>query len=486
MNLFRSEPARSYRSDQQLKEANVPEYASRDSRRFWVKKLRNVMEEKHQCVPLVNGSKRTLSLNNKRGKTQKSRDTYNHMNKVTYLDIIQDGSDMHSRSFRHETDHQEDLHKESSPKNLTRSLSAPVSGNSFQRLLLEDRNRFTGAHIRRKHEDTEKATVCENKQKREKFNLKERVTSLKNNFMLRRRLFGWKGQPSEKHDNDQKSMRDNHDATIMAFDDGPDNFTEVPPSPASLCISVHEDSWHASEYFSPPSVSALPSPAGSLTPNVFREISSNLKELRRQLSQLGSDSSDVAIPDEQQTEAELADIEDQDEAYVRELLLVSGLYDGTWEKPFSRFGTLSKLINIHVFDEVEENCRQKINAAKYQRENLNHKLLFDLVNETLPKIFGLPLHESKFMRNTTSLMAQRLCGKKLLDELWKSMRVHVLPQEDKSLFSLESLVARELQSTSWSSLGDDSNAVGIDIESIIVEDLIDEIVKEMQSITSLC
>lgn len=87
-----------------------------------------------------------------------------------------------------------------SPRNLKRSLSAPVSGTSFGKLLLEDRHVLTGAQIMRKHEaaitereETESETepvVVDPIRRKERFNLRKKVSSFRST--LRGRIFGKK------------------------------------------------------------------------------------------------------------------------------------------------------------------------------------------------------------------------------------------------------------------------------------------------------
>ena len=80
------------------------------------------------------------------------------------------------------------FHKELSPRNLERSLSAPASGTSFGRLLLEDRHILTGALIQRKLEAVEAMPVDVKKKKKDGFNIKEKLSNF--TLGLRGKLFG--------------------------------------------------------------------------------------------------------------------------------------------------------------------------------------------------------------------------------------------------------------------------------------------------------
>lgn len=209
MNLFRSESTGSYRSEIQFNGTNSPEFISRDTRKYLAEKLRNVLKEETHHTSVVPGSTRPSTVDNPRVRTDRLKDVSNAKNKLRYWDRIKDESDMQCTSFRREANDNAEIHEELSPRNLIRSLSAPVSGTSFGKLLLEDRHMLTGAHIRRKHEAHERITVNVKKQKKEKFNLREKVTSLKYSFTLKGKFFGRKIQSlDERHNNSHDYGRD--------------------------------------------------------------------------------------------------------------------------------------------------------------------------------------------------------------------------------------------------------------------------------------
>lgn len=209
MNLFLSESTRSYRSEIQLNGTKSPEFISRDTRKFLAERLRSVLKEETQHTPVVPGSTRPSTVSNPRVRTDRLKDVSNTKNRLRYWDRIKDESGMQCGSFRREANDNEEIREELSPRNLIRSLSAPVSGTSFGKLLLEDRHMLTGAHIRRKHEAHERITVNMKKQKKEKFNLREKVTSLKYSFTLKGKFFGKKIQSlDERHNNNHDYVRD--------------------------------------------------------------------------------------------------------------------------------------------------------------------------------------------------------------------------------------------------------------------------------------
>nr|GEX68439.1 hypothetical protein [Tanacetum cinerariifolium] len=203
------------------------------------------------------------------------------------------------------------------------------------------------------------------KRRRDKFNLKERVSSLKYSLGLRERVFGIKMHLAfEFRDNDRSFVKDfmNGPTIMMNFVDRPirilfllyfqDNAIEVPLSPTSMCSSIHEDFYRAAYCASPTTPSALTSDDNDL-PQAFRDISSNLSELRKQSNQLETDRSEESITKEQPFEYDMEEeSEDEDEAYIQDFLIASGLYDNSFNKSLSRFNTYAKPINnsFYFFD----------------------------------------------------------------------------------------------------------------------------------------
>ncbi|KAJ4837934.1 hypothetical protein Tsubulata_022527 [Turnera subulata] len=493
MNLLRSESTRSYRSDFQFNGPGSPEFIHRDTRRFLSERLRNVLRREthlHTSVLVCDGYESSL-LENERVGISQACDTSNAGNEVSYWEIVKDESEMQTRSFRHGDDNSV-LHREMSPRNLIRSLSAPVSGTSFGKLLLEDRHVLTGAHIRRKHESLGNVMLEAKKRKKEKFNIKEKVSNFRYHFTLRGRLFGRKIQSiAESRNCEQDLVKDIMSGpTVMNCGNRRimENSTEVPPSPASVCSSAQEDFWRPVDCLSPVSTPDITFEEDNSMPRVFKEISSNLDELRRQLNQLASNElEDTGTEREEPIKSTMPDIEDHAEAYIRDLLVASGLYNGSSDKWLSRWEAFSKPISKSVFDEVEKSSTRtaKDNETTLQDENekkVDHKMLFDLLNETLPAVLGPGVTASRFRKKIFGLsMLQPLCGRKLLDCVWEIIREYIYPMNDKSYYSLEYTVARNLESTPWSGLVDEVvSDLGKEMECLIIEDMIEEVVKDLQ------
>ncbi|KAL6959818.1 hypothetical protein U1Q18_039971 [Sarracenia purpurea var. burkii] len=486
MNLLRSESTKSYRSEIQYNEPHSPEFINRNTRRILAERLRNVLKgENNLHVPPVSCGSSNSSMPDE-GRMEKSVGDLKVGSKLSCCEIVEDEPQMQTRSFRRVSDDDVMHHKDLSPRNLVRSLSAPVSGTSFGKLLLEDRHVVTGAHIRRKHEVLDNIKV--KKQKKEKFSFKEKVSNFKYSFTLRGRLFGRKIQSAEQpHKYECKSMKDitSRPTVVMNFGESHENSTEVPPSPASICNSVHEELWRAGDHVSSTSVSDI-SPLEDISVlQVFRDITSNLNELRRQLNELDADGPNETVTEEQPLEAEM-EIDDEEEAYIRDLLVASGLYEGSSDRISSRWDPFAKHISNQIFEEVEDSYTK---IAKDNNEGsrtgqgekkVDHKLLLDLSNEALSIVLGTPATISRFRKKDMDPTSQHLHGRKLLDCVWEIVCANLHPPTDNSFYSLEYTIARDLGSTPWSGLmTNDNDALGKEIETQITRDLIEEIVKYM-------
>ncbi|EXB95124.1 hypothetical protein L484_007071 [Morus notabilis] len=494
-NLPRSESTRSYKSEIQFNGPSSPEFVSRDTRRFVSERLKNVLKKETDMRRVVGGHSRSYSVldfDSESVREKQAGDTSKDGNEVNSIEILKDEWEMQTRSFRHGLGEDGFLHRELSPKNLVRSLSAPVSGTSFGKLLLEDRHILTGAHIRRKHEATANTFVDIKKRKKERFNFKEKVSSFRYSFLLRGRLFGKKIQSVMESDvPEHYPMKDIMSGPTVVTNFGEryvkENFTEVPPSPASVCSSAQEEFWRPVDHLSP-----LSTPTPDVTPcdeyvlpQVFREISSNLNELRRQLNQLESDEQEEPIIQPKHVESEIFESKDPAEAYIRDLLVASGLYDGSSDKFLWRWETFSKPISTSVFEEVEESYKK---LAKDQTEKkVDHKLLLDLLNEALSTVLGPPSEAkstaSKLKRNSISASSgfPTLQGKKLLKCVWEIICEHLYSPTDRSNFSLDGMVAWDLRLTPWTGLMDDEvRSIGREMESLIMGDLVEEILEDME------
>ncbi|XP_062102776.1 uncharacterized protein LOC133812941 isoform X2 [Humulus lupulus] len=484
-NLTRLESTSSYKSEIQLNGPSSPEFISRDTRRFVSERLKNVLKKETDMHTIVGGHSRSysvLDLDNDSIEVKQGGDT------------LKEEQKMHTRSFRYGLGDDRPLHKELPPRNLIRSLSAPVSGTSFGKLLLEDRHILTGAQIRRKLEATENVPVDLKKRKKERFNFKEKVSNFRYSFSLRGRLFGKKIQSvMESHVFERYPLKDimSGPTVVSNFNERHinENFTEVPPSPASVCSSPQEELWRPVDQLSPLSTPDVTPSNEYALPQVFREISSNLSELRRQLNQLESDDPEERIIQSKPAQPEMFELKDPEEAYIRDLLVASGLYDASPDKYLWRSETSTKPIGTLVFEEVEESYKifakdHNISLKDQRARKIHHKLLHDLLNEALTTV--LEPHRaisavSKVKRKSmNSSSFPTLHGNKLLDCVWEIICDHLYPSTDRSCYSLEEMVARDLRLSPWTGQVDgEGTSLGREMEILIMGDLVDEILEDM-------
>lgn len=162
------------------------------------------------------------------------------------------------------------------------------------------------------------------------------------------------------------------------------------------------------------------------------------------------------------------------------------MYDESSDKCLSRWNPLAKPVSNSAFEEVEKSYRKsakdnETNTRDHDEGKVDHRILFDLLNEALSTVLGPPVTMSRFRRKIISCsMLPPLRGRKLLDCVWEIICEYLYPFSDKSYYSLDSMVATNLGSTPWFGLIDDEvNALGKDVESLIFGDLIDEVVKNM-------
>ncbi|XAR73680.1 hypothetical protein NMG60_11007740 [Bertholletia excelsa] len=479
---LKSESTSSYRREFQYNRSGSLEFINKDSHRLLSDRLRNVLKgETNKHVTRVDYSN-SSTIDSEWGRVEKPASDWKNEGKLRSWEIVENESEIQTRYFGNESSH-----RDLSSVNLVRSMSAPISGTSFGKLLLEDHNILTGAYIWRKHETIEDAPLNVKGRKKERFNLKGKVSSFRHNFTFRGRLFGRKNQLAEQPCNYDLNYLKGTCGQMLPRNSwlSHENSTEVPPSPESACSSVHEQLWEATSHLSttsPPDVSPL---EGDNVHPIFREISSNLNELRRQLSELDTDVPNHTVTKEQPSGAEM-EMEDEVKAYIRDLLVASGLYRDTSDKVLSRWDPMAKLISNQTFEQVEESCMKIIKDSEgsktEQGEKANHKLLFDLLNEALSTVLGPPVPLSKFSNKIVDgSSSQAPNGRKLFDCVWEIINGHLYPSSDITDESIDNMIARDFKAVPWSGLmNDDIDAIGKDMESWITRDLIEELVKDMK------
>ncbi|WZZ70374.1 hypothetical protein YC2023_081744 [Brassica napus] len=463
----RSESMRSYAaSEVQCNAPDSPQdFISKDTRKLLAERVRNVLSKE------MSSSSRLRPTVSDAESLQK------------YTDEI-------------EEDTRRNVHKKepSSPRNLKRSLSAPVSGTSFGKLLLEDRHVLTGAQIMRKHEavitegEETEPVVVDPIRRKERFNLRKKVSSFRST--LRGRIFGKKIRSMIVSNSfEDETIKDFVTGSrFNSFYDRNENSTEVPPSPASVCSSTPEEFWRNVDYLSQVSTPDVTVSDENGMPQVFRDISSNLSELRRQINELDSDIQ-VPTPVEEETAREIeitVDLGNPDKTFVRDLLVASGLYEGTTDRSLSRWDPFAKPINKSVLEETKENLKKRNNQNQEGAEDIedNHNILFDLLNEVLTVVLG-PVRKSGFRKklmNSYVFEPTSIRGKYLLESVWRIMSEYLYSQPEKPFCSLDGIIGWDLERCPWSGLiGEEATVLGREVEGMIMSDLVEEVVKDLRA-----
>ncbi|KAK2972377.1 hypothetical protein RJ640_014435 [Escallonia rubra] len=160
--------------------------------------------------------------------------------------------------------------------------------------------------------------------------------------------------------------------------------------------------------------------------------------------------------------------------YVRDVLELSGFggneFLGAWHSSDQPLDPL-------LFEEVE-GCLLDETHTRFNEEGIksNHLLLFDLINEVL-----LDIHEKSFTYYPLHLTCRSHVrpmpvGYHVLEEVWASISEYLSwrPELDQSL---DDSLCRDLaKGDGWMNLQFDAECVGLELEAMIFDDLLEEII----------
>ncbi|KAF0911048.1 hypothetical protein E2562_005435 [Oryza meyeriana var. granulata] len=493
--LVRSESTRSYRSDVPLNGQNQMDYICRDARKHLSDRLKNVLRREPETEPPpLSHRRRTASASFDEEPRPKPRHEVSRKGKIRSKEGKKCAIESDVRSFRR------GHHKASptpavdyddpvSPRNLIRSFSAPVSGTTFVKLLSEEPRVLTGARLQRKQEGygnrPPPPSEEERKGRKDTFNIKGRVSNLRQNLGLRAKLFGKK-----LHSADESPFPDDLPpigtlvtAPSVLIHPGvlQENSTEVPPSPASWCSSPPDEM----------SRGGYPSPVSPLEAS-FSEHRSPLKMAAKDMSSSASEPEHPSSV-QAQTDQELAEtsptIQDDDDdataemvhpvkAYIRAVLVVAGLYGKRRSSDHLFSDREVKPIPAWVFEEVESSSSSAPATDCDAAATVDHRLLFDLINESLPRVVHASTTLCAFSRWYGAAAAPRRApgGKRLLDGLWNSVQAWLEPPPPTdSPNSVDELIGRDLSMSPWNGpFREDVGAAGAEMEAEVLDELVDE------------
>ncbi|KAI3770868.1 hypothetical protein L6452_02016 [Arctium lappa] len=169
--------------------------------------------------------------------------------------------------------------------------------------------------------------------------------------------------------------------------------------------------------------------------------------------------------------------------YVKELLERSGFLEnqllGEWYASYQP-------IDPSLFAEVETSFLQtknleeleslKDDEAAQKIINDHHLLLFDLINEALLEVYNKTFTYCPHPLTYCSKIRPMPVGSRVLEEVWDfvNMYLSLKPNRQPSLYDA---VSRDLEKgDGWMNLQPDAELVGIELEEMLADDLLDELV----------
>ncbi|KAL9322874.1 hypothetical protein ACSQ67_010927 [Phaseolus vulgaris] len=199
---------------------------------------------------------------------------------------------------------------------------------------------------------------------------------------------------------------------------------------------------------------------------------STLEELETDLSDKGS-----VWPDSSSNRnASVVTAEDTDYPsnfkYVKKVLEYSGFLGN--EHTQMRY-TIDQPLKPSLFKDLDESLSHEIESSEEETMNpYDHQLIFNLVNEVLLEIYGRsPTYFPRPFSFNPRLHPMPK-GRYLLNEVWSSVNSYMTlrPELDQTL---DDVVGRDLaKGRGWMILQEEEEYVGLELEEMIMDDLLDE------------
>lgn len=157
--------------------------------------------------------------------------------------------------------------------------------------------------------------------------------------------------------------------------------------------------------------------------------------------------------------------------YVKNVLKLSGFNGneppGTWHSDYQP-------VDPSVYDEIEGCIPFDLDCSGNKDGSCNHTLLFNIINETLMDIYERSY--SYYPKRLSSLchIHPMPAGKHLLKEVWTNINSYLNLRLELN-HSLNYLAREDLsKEDGWMNLQLDSESVGLELEDLIWEELIEE------------
>ncbi|XP_043720420.1 uncharacterized protein LOC122667976 [Telopea speciosissima] len=279
-----------------------------------------------------------------------------------------------------------------------------------------------------------------------------------------------------------------HDANESILKKEPDQSTEKGLLSANYSLPEPESPASSKEVDQPSPVSVLEPPfeedisSGS---ECFERVSADLNGLRMQLQLLKLESSDpyadgiemFVSSDEDIGEESVGHLEEKgdhlsllitgenrDYFYVVDVFVDSGLDFLDREMVLAALHSPECPVDPRVFEKLEKKCREHLTWPRSER-----KLLFDRINYGLMEILRPCMDPHPWVKPAMKRLTTGY-EESLVDELWKLL---VNQGQEGSNDSSQKVLGTEMM---WLEVGDDIDAVGREIEKLLLDELIEEVV----------
>lgn len=160
--------------------------------------------------------------------------------------------------------------------------------------------------------------------------------------------------------------------------------------------------------------------------------------------------------------------------YVRDVLELSG-FSGT--ECLGKWHSEEQPVDPLVFEEVE-GCllAQPICSGNEEGGSCNHLLLFDLINEVLLEIYERTFSYWPMPLTCRSHVHPMPVGYHVLEDVWANINWYLRRRREVDQ-SLDDAVSHDLsKSNGWMNIQFEAECVGLEMEDLIFDDLLEELV----------
>jgi hypothetical protein len=266
-------------------------------------------------------------------------------------------------------------------------------------------------------------------------------------------------------DHSQSSEHETLDQTMDASEDSPvDAETEQDREISTLDVEHETRSLKESSEESPNNVSTVDIDENASVFDISRDLDTETVSTSKQLDE------------------EVLNIDAQDKVkfnYVRDILEISGFNApeslSMWQLDYQPLDPL-------VYEEVTTTTTgcmfQDPECSRNEEEggNCNHLLLFDLINEVLIEIYERSYHYYPKPLSSLCKIHPMPVGDSVLKEVWVRISCYLRYKPYDEQQSFDKVMSRDLsRDDGWMDLQFESECVGIEVEDLIFEELLEEL-----------